>query len=181
MPVLNHYILMAPRPTGPRPTSADLSRHRTSWPRGHQNVVNVTRRTSDLSATDEADVVNSIHFLPAEPQAGVINGVHFWPAEHDGARLVVAPLCSYEHPCKVEAVAVGSSGTWGIVVDLENQHGLVQYVGGPTPHVTFRRLHIPDVEMEPRLKIALDDRLGILYIANRIGTKGYRLWVVSYA
>ncbi|KAJ7142519.1 hypothetical protein C8R44DRAFT_865849 [Mycena epipterygia] len=144
-------------------------------------VLNVTRRTSDLSATDEADVVNSIHFWPAEPQAGVINGVHFWPAEHDGARLTVAPLCFYEHPCKVEAVAVGSSGTWGIVVDLEDRNGLVQYIGGPIPHVTFRRLHIPDVEMEPRLKIALDDRLGILYVANRIGTKGYRLSVVSYA
>ncbi|KAJ7473324.1 hypothetical protein FB451DRAFT_1249005 [Mycena latifolia] len=137
-------------------------------------VLNVTRRMT---------------YVAGEPDGSleVLNALHFWPAEHDGSQLSVTPLCSYEHPCEF-AIAVGSSGTCAITMDEEKSLGLVQYIPHPTPHLEFRRLGIPDLEVPTdSYRIAVDDGLGILYIVDT-RTEGdtypvgpVRLTVVSYA
>ncbi|KAJ6488343.1 hypothetical protein DFH09DRAFT_1209865 [Mycena vulgaris] len=140
-------------------------------------VLNVTRKVS--------------HHAMGE--GGRIDAIHFWPAERTNSRLSVGEFCFYEHPCRLESIAVGSSATCAITMDGEHTFGLVQYSSQPTPHVKFRRLSIPGVEVKSNhSKIALDDGMGILYIVDTgadaypmtrtypVGGRPIRLIVVSY-
>ncbi|KAJ7907635.1 hypothetical protein B0H13DRAFT_2662275 [Mycena leptocephala] len=134
-------------------------------------VLNVTLKTAYRSDEDD-DLINSLHF---------------WPAEYHGSTLTVDSLCFYEHSCDIVAVAIGSSATSGIAVDEDRALGLVQYLPHPTPHVTFTRLDIPDLKIPDigKWTMAFDDRLGVLYIgichSEGPRSRAYHVSVVSYA
>ncbi|KAJ6566878.1 hypothetical protein B0H19DRAFT_1138789 [Mycena capillaripes] len=127
-------------------------------------VLNITLRTS-RSDDDDDEVINSLHF---------------WPAQYDGSKLAVDSLCFYEHPCDIVHVAVGSSATCGVTLDEAHSLGLVQYYPNSTPHVEFRPLYVPDIEVKSSWSMALDDRLGVLYMGDPWATGVYCLFVVSY-
>lgn len=129
-------------------------------------VLNVTNRTW----RSEEEVLHTLHFLPAE---------------HDGSNLIVGSHCFYQHPCEIDHMVVGSSGTCAVILDETTALGLAQYVPLPTPHVEFRPLGIPDFEpelhMPSSVKMGLDDRLGVLYMTDRDVDGGCRLTVIAYA
>ncbi|KAJ7684186.1 hypothetical protein DFH06DRAFT_1312631 [Mycena polygramma] len=112
-----------------------------------------------------------------------IDTVHFWTAEHDRSTLTPGPLSVYAHPKEILATAVGSSATYCIIADIDGDLGLVQYLPHPTPHVVFKPLHVPEVNLS-RFRmwtIALDDRLGTLYVGHVPRNGLYTLTVVSYS
>lgn len=58
------------------------------------------------------------------------------------------------------------------------------YVPEPAPHVQFRAPGVPYIETPPHglLEVALDDGLGIFYVANRKREGAeYRVTIISYA
>ncbi|KAJ7727426.1 hypothetical protein DFH07DRAFT_782477 [Mycena maculata] len=89
-----------------------------------------------------------------------LRSLHLWPAEYDGA------LVPYDHNSEISMLAVGTStATCGFIVDCQRGRGLVQYVPQPALHVEFRVFDIPNMQVQP-FRVALDDRLGILYMAD---------------
>lgn len=126
--------------------------------------------------------LRSSSYQPHDAGWEQLYSVHFWPAEYDGSDLAVGSLCSYDHPCEISWLAVGSSATCGVIMDENAALGLVRYFPQPTPHVEFRPLHVsPETRARSQYdEIALDDRLGIFYMANRESPR-WRMTVVSYA
>ncbi|KAJ7454616.1 hypothetical protein B0H11DRAFT_2069212 [Mycena galericulata] len=126
-------------------------------------------------------LIQRTSYIRREDETAEFHGIYFWPAEYDGSTLRTDPLCVYEHSSEVMRDAVGLSAACGIIVDQNNAFGLVQYFSRPTPHVEFRAIDIPAIDVKTIRNIALDDGLGVLYIAEREETGSYCLTVVSYA
>ncbi|KAJ7491397.1 hypothetical protein B0H11DRAFT_1008229 [Mycena galericulata] len=115
------------------------------------------------------------------------HSLHFWPAEFEGSSLTVGPLCFFELPIKTHRLAVGSSATSALVIDRQLNLALIQYVPQPTPHAEFRSIQANNTGVTV-VNLALDDRLGILYVVKRPRQKPqngearrYNLTVASYA
>ncbi|KAJ7792201.1 hypothetical protein B0H13DRAFT_775133 [Mycena leptocephala] len=134
----------------------------------------------------------SVYLEVVEDEEDHIYSVHFWPVEHDGSTLTLGSLCFYEHPSDFLAIVIGSSATSGIIVDKDCALGLVQYLSHPKPHVEFRRLDVPELEVPNLLEVpslgsvsgwsmTLDDRLGVLYLGHGAESGIYHLSVVSYS
>ncbi|KAJ7145522.1 hypothetical protein C8R44DRAFT_51 [Mycena epipterygia] len=110
-----------------------------------------------------------------------IHTLHFWPAEVPSSPsdlLDFRPLCFYEHSSSITNLGLGSSGTSVVIVDQASTVGLVQYISQPTTQITFRRLHLPEVEVDDETQIVLDDRLGIVYFHP---TQSDTFNIISYA
>ncbi|KAJ7145576.1 hypothetical protein C8R44DRAFT_755535 [Mycena epipterygia] len=132
------------------------------------------------------DIPFSVHGIEDTPTVSWSRlrypGLHFWPAEITGSPSEVInfrPLCFYEHSSSITDFGVGSSGTCVAIIDEAKTLGLVQYTLHPATKITFRRLWLPDVEVVAHTDIALDDRLGVVYLYNRTQPGAFDL--ISYA
>ncbi|KAJ7209908.1 hypothetical protein C8J57DRAFT_1401282 [Mycena rebaudengoi] len=113
------------------------------------------------------------------------HAVYFWPAvEADHrAQLEFGQLGSYEHPRRIYATYVGSSGRYALITELQDdiaKIGLVTYHTHPIPHTTFHQLDTSTVDIEPLSNMALDDILGVLYVCTYSSDNSTSLSVISY-
>ncbi|KAJ7437991.1 hypothetical protein B0H11DRAFT_595851 [Mycena galericulata] len=132
-------------------------------------VLNVTSRAAVLEV-DENQTFYSLQF---------------WPAEYEGSSLTVDPLCVFELPSNIFRLAVGSSATYALVLDWRFNLTLIQYAPQPMPHAESRSIQANMSGMGV-YNLALDDRLGILYLVKRTYLEHgplhrYNLTVASYA
>ncbi|KAJ7145599.1 hypothetical protein C8R44DRAFT_972655 [Mycena epipterygia] len=177
---------------------AELGRIRTSAAPGELKLV-----TRKLDTPFSVQWIEESFFLsasnPRSPKYGILNvttrskydvngeaigSLYFWPAEDTRSPLETInfqPLCFYEHSTNIRNFAVGSSGTCAVIVDEEHTLGLVQYTSHPTTDITLRPLRLPEGKADLRTEIALDDRLGIVYLLHptEIGTGTFT--IISYA
>ncbi|KAJ7267975.1 hypothetical protein C8J57DRAFT_1326302 [Mycena rebaudengoi] len=114
-----------------------------------------------------------------------IHAVHFWPAVEAGheTQLEFGQLGSYEHPRRIYATYVGSSGRYALITELQDdvtKIGLVTYHTHPIPHTTFHQLDTSTVDIEPLSIMALDDILGVLYVCTHSSDNSTSLSVISY-
>lgn len=121
--------------------------------------------------------------------------VYFSPAAQDGSRhLQFQELFFYEHPFQLTQLAAGVSGRYAAITDLnlrtpspgsarfETSLGLVRYAAYPTAQTTFHRLDTASADINVlTATIALDDALGVVYLANLGAREAAKLYVLSYA
>ncbi|KAJ7145535.1 hypothetical protein C8R44DRAFT_755489 [Mycena epipterygia] len=129
-------------------------------------IVNVTSRSS-LRHPAGDDEIHILHFWPVEVTKSPLEGID------------VQPPCFYEHSSRIVSLGVGASGTCAVIIDDANTIGLVQYIAHPTTQTTFRPLRLPEAEVDRHTKIALDDRLGIIYVQRP--TQKDTFTIISYA
>ncbi|KAJ7434545.1 hypothetical protein B0H11DRAFT_2118403 [Mycena galericulata] len=154
--------------------------------------IGIEKRTTPHSVEEieEIDTPHNVGCLPMRPTSpyGIIHvtprwgtHLHFWPAEDVGSRLEIGALRFYEHSEDIADLAVGSSRTLALIMDREKTFGIVQYSSHP-PTVTFRPLQIPEFEDLDgyKLSLALDDRLGVVYVGNWSPSRSVYT-IVSYA
>ncbi|KAJ7145577.1 hypothetical protein C8R44DRAFT_863451 [Mycena epipterygia] len=134
-------------------------------------ILNVTTRTYRTTPDGDDDIF----------------GLHFWPAEITDTPMAsevinLKPLCFYEHCSPITDAGVGSSGTCVAITDEAKMVGLVQYISHeshPTTKVAFRPLRLPGIELGDTPAVALDDRLGIIYLPHP--TEPGTFNIISYA
>jgi hypothetical protein len=89
-------------------------------------------------------------------------------------------------------MAVGASGAYALLLihegdaypgdedydleDGEDYLGLLHFTATSTPHITFRRLDVPDVALRSCEHIAFDDSLGLALVLDKSG----RMTTISY-
>ncbi|KAJ6522287.1 hypothetical protein B0H19DRAFT_1086204 [Mycena capillaripes] len=108
--------------------------------------------------------------------------VHFWQGRSaaDGD-LNIGPGFFYELPDVIRQTAVGPSGRYMLLLVHKqrdglggtNPHGylgLLHFNPTATPHSTFRKLDIEAVTSLSCVRIALDDSLGMVLVADIMGT-----------
>jgi hypothetical protein len=118
--------------------------------------------------------------------------IHFWPGDADNGNLNIGPGSFYEHPDRICQMAVGASGAYALILvhegdgypgeegyyseDDEDYLGLLHFKATSTPHITFRKLEVPDVSLRSCEHIALDDSLGLVLVLDKAG----RMTAISY-
>ncbi|KAJ7820285.1 hypothetical protein B0H13DRAFT_1921357 [Mycena leptocephala] len=111
--------------------------------------------------------------------------IHFWPGDVDNGNLNIGPGSFYEHPDRIYQMAVGASGAYALILvhegdsypgeegyyseDDEDYLGLLHFKATSTPHITFRKLEVPDVSLRSCEHIALDDSLGLVLVLDKAG------------
>lgn len=99
--------------------------------------------------------------------------LHFRPGRVIHGDLELRQGCVYEHHQPIFRLAVGSSGTYVLLL-IGSQHrerflGLVHFEETPVPHTTFRKLDVGDVSLHLCDQIALDDALGLVLLVDLEG------------
>ncbi|KAJ7192558.1 hypothetical protein GGX14DRAFT_594343 [Mycena pura] len=117
----------------------------------------------------------------------VVPIVHFWAGliepDADGARaLSFGRACFYEHGDPIEAVAVGSSGTYVLLLAQDAEDGggylgVLHFSAVPYPHTTFRKLVAGGLSVFDCRQLAIDDSLGLVLAVD----SGGKVTVVWYA
>ncbi|KAJ7113769.1 hypothetical protein C8R44DRAFT_228591 [Mycena epipterygia] len=108
-----------------------------------------------------------------------ISRIHFWPAQVVQDKLRFGQPWLYEHPDPIYVLAVGTSGTYVLIVVREGGGylGLLHFSAAPLPHATFRKLDVGDLSMDAHSRFALDETLGLVLIVNDEGI----MTAISYA
>ncbi|KAJ7877786.1 hypothetical protein B0H13DRAFT_2053287, partial [Mycena leptocephala] len=135
-----------------------------------------------------AGIIATLPSFPGPPQR--IRSVRFWPASAT-PYLEFGELASYEHNFEITKLAVGTSGRYAAIVDMEpwrdawepkNNLGLVHYGTHPSLHPTFHLLDTAGFELNYyTVVLALDDALGVVYITNTGQREAATMLVLSYA
>jgi hypothetical protein len=104
--------------------------------------------------------------------------IHFWPGRVICDKLEFTPGYVYQNVHPVWKIAIGASGTYVLLqIEAEDRHlGLLHFSATPAPHTTFRKLDIGNVSLSSCDEIALDDSLGLVFVAN-----SGEINVISYA
>ncbi|KAJ6585831.1 hypothetical protein B0H19DRAFT_1228083 [Mycena capillaripes] len=105
--------------------------------------------------------------------------IQFWPGSVNRDKLEFAPGYVYQNVLPVWQFAIGASGTYVLLLQIEGEDsplGLVHFSATPAPHTTFRKLDIGNVSLSSCDQIAFDDSLGLVFVAN-----SGKINVISYA
>ncbi|KAJ7657244.1 hypothetical protein DFH06DRAFT_459542 [Mycena polygramma] len=99
--------------------------------------------------------------------------IHFWTGHITSSGTIEFGQCFlYQHPDPIYQIAVGTSGTYVLVLVEQNPSyfGLVHFSATPTPHTSFRKLDIGDFSVSTCARIALDESMGLVITVDDDGT-----------
>ncbi|KAJ6526671.1 hypothetical protein B0H19DRAFT_1275522 [Mycena capillaripes] len=105
--------------------------------------------------------------------------IHFWPGRVTHGNLEFGQVHLYEHFHPIREIAVGVSGTYVLLLVVEEEDGylgLLHFSATPAPNTTFRKLDVQDVSPSFCSQIALDESLGLVCVVDTTGV----VEIISY-